>query len=180
MQALYFTENVDILYDYEHKINMSTHVHLFNARCKLSHNTLTEGSFHPQVYIEKCNGWLKYDRGQIRKDDDCANVDVSEIIMLPADAVDLDHKTLIHEVTNMFQRGHTRGEESCKCGKRWSNRQKKNFSCSSDTQSECHVQPKLRFSDSEILQEIGCASMDAEIDAKSISDILSTHGFRQM
>lgn len=180
MKPLYFTENVDLLYDYEHKINMSTHIYLYNARCKVSHNTVAVGSFHPQVYIEKCNGLLKYAGGQMPKDDESENVHNSEIIMLPADAVYLDQETLIHEVTNMFQRGHTRGEESCKCCKKWSNRQKQIFYYCSDTQSECRVQPKLRFSDNEILQEIGCKSMDAEIDAKCISDILSTNGFKHM
>jgi hypothetical protein len=180
MKPLYFTQNVDLLYDYEHKINMSTHVYLFNARCKVSHNEVASGSFHPQVYIEKCNGWLKYARGQMRKNDESENVDDSEIIMLPAHAVDLNLETLIHEVTNMFQRGHTRGEESCKCCKKWSNRQKKIFSFCSDRHDLCCVEPKLRFSDSDILQEIGCKSMDAEIESKCISDILSTHGFKHM
>lgn len=177
MEAVFYTENIDILYTYEHKIDLATHAYLYNARCKVSHNSVTEGSFYKEIYIEKCKGLLTYLLTRKRKYGDSPNGGKCTRIALPANIVELNKKTLILEVTNMFQRGHSRGDKCCQCCKMWSDRQKKIFDVANLTTSGCHVLPKIEFSDDDILQEIGCKTMDAKIDGNCISAILSQNGF---
>lgn len=177
MKPLFYTQNIDFLFDYHHKIDVDTHIFIYKAVCKVAHGSIEAGSTHDVVYMEREGASMKYVNRKKRKHSDALSV---EVIMLPSDLVNLDKNTLLDEVTNMFHRGHSRGDPCCKCCKLWSGRQKKHFPGFDCTLTTCFSEPKTHFSDSDILQEIGCKSMDALVQNESIHSILADNGFEKM